>query len=193
MIALIWAFLFTSSAQDLMSSVIEPKELLEKEKQSKEDQKFINEMLKSYAKNSKYVVVGEVLEVRDRGTNQGQDREARILVDSRMRGETDQEIVVFIPHNAPFIEGEWDSVPGKMVQGYSIVVFLDNQKRVVEGNAIFYTDGEYLWRNKRPSLFLHPSYDREWKEQNPYDDYIVFPVQDAQRWLSKQKMGSWLR
>ena len=72
---------------------------------------------------------------------------------------------------------------------------LDDQMRVVEGNGLFYTDGEYLWRNKRSELFLHPHYDREWmsQEQNPYDDYVVIPLTDVSQILATQRPAKWLR
>ena len=84
------------------------------------------------------------------------DREATIEVISWMRGDGDFSINVVMPYNAPYIDTDWSTVPGIVVKGYSVVVFLDDQMRVVEGNGLFFTDGEYLWRNKRSELFLHP-------------------------------------
>jgi len=193
MFLFLWSFLMSAWSQDLMLSLKEPKELLSAHEQEQSDINYIESMLKRYAKGAKYVVIGEVLDVRNLQSNLGYDREAQLMVDSWVRGEGENSISIFVPHNAPFLEGDWSSVPGKVVQGYSVVVFLDNQLRVVEGNAIFYTDGENLWRNKRPTLFLHPGYDREWEKQNPYEDYIVFPFSRVQYWINKQKLASWMR
>ena len=193
MLGIIWTLLLTVKAQDLMSSIVEPKDLLKPELQSEEDQSYTQSMLQRYAKNSKYVVAGEIIDVRDLETNSGKDKEADVLVSTWLRGDTNKLITIFIPYNAPFVEGEYSSVPGKVIRGYEIVAFLDGQRRVVEGNGLFYTDGEYLWRNKRPTTFLHPGFDREWYTQNPYDDYVVTSMGEVKSWLVKQKMGSWLR
>ena len=191
MLGIIWSLLFTVQAQDLNSSQIEPSELLNPDLQSLEDKAYIEEMLQRYARNAKYVVSGEIIDVRNLESNLGQDKEAKLIVDTWYRGETKIGLTVFVPHNAPFTKGNYSSVPGKAIQGYNVVMFLDAQLRVLDGNAIFYIDDEYIWRNKRPAVFLHPNSDREWDSQNPYEDYIVFPEEDLVSWLGKQRMGSW--
>ena len=140
-------------------------------------------------------MIGEVIHVDRRTYGSNLDREASIEVISWMRGEGNYNINVVMPYNAPYIDTDWSTVPGILVKGYPVVVFLDDQFRVVEGNGLFYTDGEYLWRNKRSELFLHPHYDREWRsqEQNPYDDYVVIPLSDVSKMLEKQRPAKWLR
>lgn len=196
MLGLIWALrlmLLTAQAQDLMSSTVQPKELLKPELQSEYDKSYVQSMLKRYSKNSKYVIIGEVLDVREVDNTSRKDKEADILVKYSFRGETAKVVTIFVPYISPFVEGDYSSVPGKVIRGYDVIAFLDQKNRVVEGNAIFYTDGDYLWRNKRPKVFLQPSFDREWYIQNPYDDYVIASIEDVKRWLVEQKMGSWLR
>lgn len=182
-------------AQDLLSSKVDPRMLLTGFEPSSEDIKKIDETLLRYAKGSKYVVIGEVIHVDRRISGSVLDREANIEVISWMRGAGDFNISIVMPYNAPYIDTDWSTVPGILVKGYSVVVFLDDQMRVVEGNGLFYTDGEYLWRNKRAELFLHPHYDREWKSQaqNPYDDYVVIPLTDVSQVLATQRPAKWLR
>lgn len=193
----LWTMLGVSSveAQDLLSSKVDPRMLLDGYEPSDEDAKKIQQTLRRYAKGSKYVVIGEVIHVDRRTYGSNLDREASIEVISWMRGEGGYNISVVMPYNAPYIDTDWSTVPGILVKGYPVVVFLDDQFRVVEGNGLFYTDGEYLWRNKRSELFLHPHYDREWKsqEQNPYDDYVVIPLSDVSKMLEKQRPAKWLR
>jgi len=187
MLGIIWSLLFTVQAQDLNTSKIKPSELLNSELQSLKDQVYIEEMLERYARNAKYVVSGEIIDVR----SLGRDKEAELMVDNWYRGDTKMALTVSIPYNAPFVEGEYSSVPGKPIHGYNVIMFLDAQFRVLDGNAIFYMDDEYIWRNKRPTVFLYPNSDREWDSQNPYEDYIVFPEEDLVYWLRKQKEGGW--
>lgn len=193
----LWTMLGVSSveAQDLLSSKVDPRMLLDGYEPSDEDAKKVQQTLRRYAKGSKYVVIGEVIHVDRRTYGSNLDREASIEVISWMRGEGNYNINVVMPYNAPYIDTDWSTVPGILVKGYPVVVFLDDQFRVVEGNGLFYTDGEYLWRNKRAELFLHPHYDREWKsqEQNPYDDYVVIPLSDVSKMLEKQRPAKWLR
>lgn len=193
----LWTMLGVSNveAQDLLSSKVDPRMLLNGYEPSEEDAKKVQQTLRRYAKGSKYVVIGEVIHVDRRTYGSNLDREASIEVISWMRGEGNYNINVVMPYNAPYIDTDWSTVPGILVKGYPVVVFLDDQFRVVEGNGLFYTDGEYLWRNKRSELFLHPHYDREWRsqEQNPYDDYVVIPLSDVSKMLEKQRPAKWLR
>ena len=193
----LWTMLGVSNveAQDLLSSKVDPRMLLDGYEPSDEDAKKVQQTLRRYAKGSKYVVIGEVIHVDRRTYGSNLDREASIEVISWMRGEGNYNINVVMPYNAPHIDTDWSTVPGILVKGYPVVVFLDDQFRVVEGNGLFYTDGEYLWRNKRSELFLHPHYDREWRsqEQNPYDDYVVIPLSDVSKMLEKQRPAKWLR
>ena len=195
MLSMLFGVMLTVQAQDrgLMFSMVDPASLLDSQTQSASDVETIEEMLQRYAKNSKYVVTGEVVSMRNLESNQGFDREAIVMVDAWFRGDGPDSITTFIPYNAPYIEDDWETVPGKVVKGYNIVMFLDDQYRVLEGNAIFYTDGLFLWRNKRDGLFLHPSYDREWNDENPYDDYVVISTSRMIYWLNKQRPASWLR
>ena len=196
-ITTLWMMLSVSTvdAQDLLSSKVDPSMLLDGFEPSIQDAEKVEQTLLRYAKGSKYVVIGEVLHVDRRISGSVLDREASLEVISWMRGDGDYSISIVMPYNAPYIDTDWSTVPGILVKGYSVVVFLDDQFRVVEGNGLFYTDGEYLWRNKRSELFLHPHYDREWmsKEQNPYDDYVVIPLADVSRILASQRPAKWLR
>ena len=197
-IAILWCLIGQSvaEAQELMSSQSDPRILLGEGEQTKEDRKQIKKMLRRYAKGSKYVVIGEVVNVNRLPTGNYKDQEAYIEVYGWLRGEpedADTIIRIVKPYNAPYIPTDWETVPGVLIDGYSIVIFLDDQFRVVEGNAVFYTDGEFLWRNKRKNLFLHPHYDREWKGGNPYDDYVITSLAAVADMLDAQKPAPWLR
>ena len=193
MLWLIWAFIIHISAQELIESSIDPRSLLLDKSQSEEDVSLIEETLQRYARASRSVVVAEIVTMRNVESNLGQDREAEVIVEKWLRGKGDTGQTIYIPYNAPFVKGQWNTVPGKVVRGYPVLIFLDNQGRVLEGNAIFFFDGNYIWRNKRPNLFLNPSYDREWVSQNPYDDYVVIPISRVEYWLAAQKAASWIR
>ena len=182
-------------AQDLLSSKVDPGDLLTGQEQNPQDLQKVQETLTRYAKGSKYVVIGEVLHINRLSTGGQMDREAYLEVIGWIRGKGNMSVQITMPYNAPYIPTDWSTVPGTLVKGYTVVVFLDDQFRIVEGNGLFYTDGEYLWRNKRSELFLHPHYDREWQRegQNPYDDYVVIPMAQVSETLAQQKPAKWLR
>ena len=193
LLAVTHVLMLPATAQDLMNSRVDPASLLDMHMQSLEDYEKVEKMLKRYAKGSKYVVRGQVQALHNLESNMGKDREAVIRVETYLRGSGGTLITIMIPYNAPYIEEDWNTVPGKVIQGYPVVVFLNDQFQVLEGNAIFYSDGEYLWRHKRNSLFLHPNYDREWTDENPYEDYVVVETGHVLEWLERQKASSWIR
>ena len=185
-----------SNAQELTISQVDPTFLLKEYTQDKEDEKKVESMLRRYAKGSKYVIVGQVQTINRLSTGEYLDQEAYIQIDGWMRGmpeEAPSVLRIEKQYNAPYLDNDWDTVTGVLVEGYSVLIFLDNDFHVVEGNAIFYTDGEYLWRNKRNSNFLHPHYDREWTKENPYDDYVVLHRTEVKDVLLTQKPATWLR
>lgn len=186
----------TATAQELTMSQVDPTFLLSQFSQEKSDKKKSKEMLRRYAKGSKYVVVGQVQTINRLSTGEYLDQEAYVLLDGWLRGKPEDApdlLRIEKQYNAPYIDEDWETVTGVLVEEYSVVIFLDQEFRVVEGNAIFYNDGEYLWRNKRNSNFLHPLYDREWTTENPYDDYVVISHKDVRDMLERQKPAAWLR
>ncbi len=179
----------------LLTSGIPPEELLAQFEQTSTDEKLIKETLKRYAKGSKYVVRGEVTQITRLTSGSARDREAYVEVLGWMRGEGPERIKIMMPYNAPYVPTDWSTVPGTLIKGYEVIIFLDDQYRVVEGNALFYADGDLLWRNKRADFFLAPANDREWQQvgENPYDDYVVIDVADVRKMLDKQQPAKWLR
>ena len=186
----------TAIAQELTMSQIDPTFLLSQFSPAKSDKKKSKDMLRRYAKGSKYVVVGQIQTINRLSTGEYLDQEAYVLLDGWLRGKPEDApelLRIEKQYNAPYIDEDWETVTGVLVEEYSVVIFLDQEFRVVEGNAIFYNDGEYLWRNKRNSNFLHPLYDREWTTENPYDDYVVISHSEVRDMLDKQKPAAWLR
>ena len=186
----------TVEAQELTMSQIDPTFLLSQFSQEQSDKQKTKEMLRRYAKGSKYVVVGQIQTINRLSTGEYLDQEAYVLLDGWLRGKPEEApelLRIEKQYNAPYIDKDWETVTGVLVEEYNVVIFLDQEFRVVEGNAIFYNDGENLWRNKRNSNFLHPLYDREWTTENPYDDYVVIPHSDVRSMLQNQKPAAWLR
>ena len=69
------------------------------------------------------------------------------------------------------------------------MVFLDPTGTVVAGNALFFAEAGYAFRNKRPDTFLKPRSDRDWIENiDPTDDYVVYAIKDIEEALDEHSM-----
>ena len=185
----------TVEAQELTMSQIDPTFLLSQFSQEKSDKQKTKEMLRRYAKGSKYVVVGQIQTINRLSTGEYLDQEAYVLLDGWLRGKPEEKLPELLriekQYNAPYIDKDWETVTGVLVEEYNVVIFLDQKFRVVEGDTIFYNDGENLWRNN--AIFCILLYDREWTTENPYDDYVVIPHSDVRSMLQNQKPAAWLR
>ena len=49
---------------------------------------------------------------------------------------------------------------------------------VIEGNALYYLEAGYAWRNKRPDVFLSPRIDRDWVASDSAIDYVMYQLKD---------------
>ena len=191
--SLVAGWLCVAQASEFSTSTIDPMTLVAQHSPSVDDKKLVREMLDRYARASNRVLVGEIVNTRSTEENGGNDRVADVQVEYWVRGEGIEFITVTIPYNAPFIPGDADTVPGKAVLGYRVMIFIDSNDRVLNGNAIFYMDDKFLWRNKRPQLFLNPRFDREWASKNPYLDYIIIPRDEVETALLRTQQAFWMR
>ena len=64
-----------------------------------------------------------------------------------------------------------------LIEGYRLLVFLDSNDTVIDGQGLFFLEGGFAWRNRTEDVFLRPSVDRVWTEGiDPTEDYIAFPM-----------------
>jgi hypothetical protein len=108
--------------------------------------------------------------------NEGRDMMVDVIVHEWLRGKEGAVMSIHVPYNTPFIPGCPETVPPTVVDGYKMIFFLDKQKMVIEGNALFYLEANYAWRNKRPDVFLSPRTDRDWVATDPTIDYLMYEL-----------------
>jgi hypothetical protein len=128
------------------------------------------------------VVIGKVLTSR---IDPGQpDELVELMVETILRGESKSALTVRVPRT---LSGDVNApTPPWVVEGYRLLVFLDTTGTVVMGNALFFAEAGYAFRNKRPDTFLMPRSDRDWIENiDPTDDYVVYAIEDIKEALAE--------
>ena len=135
-------------------------------------------MLLDYCLKSKTVVVGRVLTSRvEVGVL---DELVELRVEEILRGEPPPVITARVPIPEPdggFIDGNVEQ-SARVIPGYRLLVFLDPSGTVVNGDAVFFTESGFAFRNKRADNFLRPRSDRDWIENvDPSVDYYVYTIQ----------------
>lgn len=146
-------------------------------------------MLLDYCLKSKTVVVGKVLTSRvEVGVL---DELVELRVEEILRGEPPPVITARVPIPEPdggFIDGNV-AQSARVIPGYRLLVFLDPTGTVVNGDAVFFTESGFAFRNKRADNFLRPRSDRDWIENvDPSVDYYVYTIQAVQNALEMNPM-----
>ena len=135
------------------------------------------ETLSRYLEQSEAVILGTIVSQRKSMENLGYDHIIEVEVIEWLLGEGEEErITLHVPFNAPYVPGQPESVPPILVNTYDSLIFIDHKDWVVEGNALFVVEGDFAWRNKRPSIFLNPRHDRDWEMELPIDDYVMYQI-----------------
>lgn len=128
------------------------------------------------------VVLGEVLTTRVESQGNGIWTVATVMVDETLSGDRDPVVEVRVPGGRlSNLELTVVGVP-KLVPGYEMLLFLDDDRIVGLGQGAFVVAGGYAWRNLDDDNFMSPSVDREWvNELDPSDSYRAFRMTEVRR------------
>lgn len=140
------------------------------------ENQWLKNNLSRYTDQAEYILIGEIAGHRGLMANQGRDMMVDVIVYDWLRGKEGAVISIHVPYNTPFIPGCPETVPPTVVDGYTMLFFVDKQKMVIEGNALFFLEAGYGWRNKRPDVFLSPRTDRDWIANDPAIDYVMYEL-----------------
>ena len=142
--------------------------------------------LLEYAQTAKTVVIGRVLTSRlEAGFP---DELVEMSVEESLRGEIGGIITIRVPRFASE-DTEDGLTPSAVVEGYRLLAFLDPSGTIVGGDALFYVEAGYAFRNRSPEVFIRPRSDRDWiSEIDPSDDYVVYSVDNIQSTLDENPM-----
>ncbi len=130
------------------------------------------------------VVVGEVLSTRQEVVpDRGIYTVASIYVEEALRGEPEPVIEVRYPGGR--VDDLELTVPGapKLVPGYEVVLFLDDDDRVVGfGQGAFVVEGDTAYRRLSDDVFTNPNLDRDWKsDEELRRHYAAYSLAEVRR------------
>ena len=160
----------TESSEDISELPIIKYEEVDEELLAAE-QALATAQLERYCDAAQVVMIGQVLTVFE----QDNEQQVSLLIKEKLKGRPRGVMDIEIP--APIVTTDPTRIYPRVVEGYTMLVFLNRQGRLIEGNSLFLVQGGHAWRNKRPEAFLQPSSNRDWVEQvDPAQDYIVFSL-----------------
>lgn len=133
------------------------------------------DMLVRYAASAETIIVGQVVATRPDADLFGVGHIATVLIEERLCGD----VVGLVELRVPLVVGDGRARPA-LIEGYRLLLFLDETENVVDGAAIFFVEGGHAWRNRREGVFLRPSVDRAWgNEMDPLADYISLSLDEV--------------
>jgi len=129
-----------------------------------------NDMLDAFVDNATTIVLGRVVDIPH--SRFQRQPFATIIIEESLRGEAQGSIELEYP-----LEHGLDPPPTSLVEGYTLLIFLDEHGHLLDGDGLFFIEGGFAWRNRRESVFLRPTLDRVWVEDiDPTHDYICFQL-----------------
>lgn len=154
---------------------------------SQEQQDLKSKILEYYSNEATEVLVGSLVGTRPSKDKLGFSTLIDIEVQEWIRGSKEKQKVVSrrLPYRAPYVSGNPMTVSPILIKGYTVLIFVNRYGAIVDGNAIFVVVQDYVFRHKKPDIFLNPLYDRKWDTDNPHEDYLVYPLTEIQKHVNK--------
>ena len=118
-------------------------------------------LLDRYQAHARIAMVGEILTTRTAGPQGYEHTVVTLAVHETYRGRRVARIAEFRverPLGTP--------APGELrpdlVEGYEVLVFVDRNGWLMDGDALFTVEAEHAFRRRRARVFSRPSADRDW-------------------------------
>ena len=136
-------------------------------------------MLDSLLENANRILVGEVLTSRTETTANGISTVASIMVSESIMGDNKLVSDVRVPGGRVDNMGNHVMGAPQLVQGYHVLLFLDDERIVGMGQGAFVVEGGYAWRNTSHDVFSSPTRDRDWVHNiDPSGDYTIYSLSE---------------
>lgn len=149
------------------------------------------QMLNRYVEESSSIIVARVVATRPDSDAFGESEIATLFIEAQYRGD----MVGLTEVRVPLIRSD-SREQSSLIEGYRLLLFLDGSNNIVEGDAVFFIEGGYAWRNRRSDVFVRPSADRTWdNEINPSADYVSLSLAEVQEATEtrRQRVRWWRR
>lgn len=163
------------------------------------------ELITGYARQSKAAYIGRISAVVPHRSDHVAHDEARLEVETVLRGRERDVVTIRVPaprdpdddgaegaEPLPVLEGSGYAPPAIVDQ--RVLVFVDRQGWILEGNALYAMGGPLAWRSVDPDRFMRPDMDRDWwDELTPGPEWIRLELAEVEAAFQTQPKRRWWR
>ena len=159
----------------------------------RQTQALSRELLEHYRRDARYVYIGTIQAVsRNDDATVPHDR-AQISVRDALRGRRRDTATIRVPvaigapgastgalaPDAPMVA---DSYHPPAIVGHQVVVFVDRNGWLMDGDALYVIAGPMAWRSTEPGRFMRPDQDRDWwNELTPGPEWVRLELSEVQQ------------
>ena len=115
-------------------------------------------LLARYAHAAETVVVGEVVALRPEWSSGGRAEIATLLIRERLLGDS----VGLVEFRVPLVD---TPAQVSLVEWHRLLVFLDRDGALVDGEALFFVEGGVARRSRYAGVLVRPDADRGWGDE----------------------------
>lgn len=118
-------------------------------------------LLDRYQAHAHVAMVGEILTTRTAGPDGGEYTVVTLAVRESYRGRKVSRISEFRV-DRPLGTAAPGELRPELVEGYEVLVFVDRNGWLMDGDALYTVEAEHAFRRRRDRVFSLPSADRDW-------------------------------
>jgi hypothetical protein len=139
----------------------------------RETQARARELLEHYRRDARYAYMGRIQAVSRIRDGTVPHDEAQIVVEDALRGRRRAVVSIRVPiaEDAPENPTQPDApqpvaaYPPPAIVGHNVLVFVDKEGWVLDGDALYVVAGPLAWRSTEEGRFMRPDQDRDWWDQ----------------------------
>lgn len=157
------------------------------------------ELLEHYRRDARGAYVGRIQAVSRIRDGVVVHDEAQIAVSKALRGRRREVVSIRVPvaEDAPDTPTTPDgpqlvsAYPPPAIVGHTVLVFVDKEGWVLDGDALYVVAGPLAWRSTEEGRFMRPDQDRDWWDQlTPGPEWIRLDmpaVEAAFKWKARRR------
>lgn len=147
-------------------------------------------LLGRYQEHARAVHVGEILTTRTEGAGATAHTVVTLAVHESYRGRRVPRVAEFRVERPTGSPATGELRPD-LVEGYSVLVFVDRSGWLMDGDALFTVEAGHAFRKRRARVFSRPSADRDWHAlTDPSASWTMLDL-DAVQAAMAQRPGRW--